>query len=210
MFFMVCTVTFGCCTLIEHLLLHFATIIAALADEFYQLLKPYLIHSSNDIKMSHLLNYELHGIGEEHRFYRYSPGHHNYGHIDYPYIKRPIKSDCGQFEILEESILTVTFYLNDVNIPLSQQAPQQEQQQEQEQQQQQQQLIQKSSYGCTNFFAEDKKTMVYSVQPKQGDVVIFSHKFWHEGGALPADCGQTKYILRTDAMYRKKIPINNY
>lgn len=149
-----------------------------MADEFYALVQPYLLENSNDILFTRLRDYKLVGIGEEHRFYRYSSGNHNYGHVDLPYIKKPVQVPEQCVEYVDESILTVTFYLNDVHVG-----------------------------GKTNFFLHDKNIVSHSVTPKQGDVVIFSHNIWHEGGLIPANSNETKYILRTDAMYRFTRPL---
>ena len=47
-----------------------------------------------------------------------------------------------------------------------------------------------------NGFA-DKSTHI-KIEPKKGSMLLFEHKFWHEG--LPVHTGE-KYVLRTNLMY---------
>lgn len=47
-----------------------------------------------------------------------------------------------------------------------------------------------------NGFAD--KSSHIQIVPKKGSMLLFEHKFWHEG--LPVDSGE-KYVLRTNLMY---------
>jgi len=48
---------------------------------------------------------------------------------------------------------------------------------------------------------EEKEPVVYKVQPKAGDCIIFVHNVRHAGAQIPMHSKETKYLLRTDAMY---------
>jgi hypothetical protein len=53
--------------------------------------------------------------------------------------------------------------------------------------------------GSTRFFtSNNKETLLLDVKGNKGDVLIFDHTLWHEGGKI--DSG-TKHILRSDVLF---------
>ncbi|EGG13308.1 hypothetical protein DFA_11069 [Cavenderia fasciculata] len=60
--------------------------------------------------------------------------------------------------------------------------------------------------GCTRFLdPKDDKTVLASVEPKEGRILVFTHNIWHDGETvLPG--GNQKYIMRTDVMYTRVNP----
>ncbi|KAG2378234.1 hypothetical protein C9374_008377 [Naegleria lovaniensis] len=128
--------------------------------------------------------YEAIGFNERIRFYKYSAGQYFVPHTDGCFSRQPymvtLKDKNTQqvenYECKETSFLTVLLYLNDVQ-----------------------------SGGETNFFKNSNASQItHSVTPKAGQVLIFVHWNCHEGATL-SDPNEFKYVMRTDAMYRRMI-----
>lgn len=113
--------------------------------------------------------WEVIGLNERFRFYRYDPGQRFLIHID------------GYFARSEEerSRLTFMVYLND-----------------------------DFEGGETAFFSGEGIHIQdwLSVQPERGAALVFDHIILHEGAAVRS--GQ-KYVLRSDVMYRRRVPLYN-
>jgi hypothetical protein len=55
--------------------------------------------------------------------------------------------------------------------------------------------------GSTRFFSEhNQDSLLCDIKGNKGDVIIFDHRLWHEGGRI--DSG-TKHILRSDVLFRE-------
>lgn len=76
----------------------------------------------------------------------------------------------------ERSFLTLIFYLNDIK-----------------------------EGGATTFYdSSNFSKPSHVIQPCAGDALIFVHNNLHEGSPLPDNSKETKYVLRTDVMYKKQ------
>lgn len=61
--------------------------------------------------------------------------------------------------------------------------------------------------GSTRFFQQhNKKTLLLDVKGNKGDVLIFDHTLWHEGGKIESG---TKHILRSDVLFLESEEITN-
>jgi len=58
-----------------------------------------------------------------------------------------------------------------------------------------------------NFFTGDPKFLIDSILPTCGSALVFYHAIVHEGEAIGKNA--EKYIIRTDVMYKREIPICN-
>ncbi|KAF0974822.1 hypothetical protein FDP41_006296 [Naegleria fowleri] len=159
------------------------------SDMLWDRLKHVIPQNASDLnkkvapaQMTH--GYQSVGFNERIRFYKYSAGQYFVPHTDGCFSRQPymvsMKDQKTQqvvnYECQEMSFLTVLLYLNDVK-----------------------------SGGETNFFNNlDANRMTHSVTPKAGQVLIFVHWNCHEGATL-SDPNEFKYVMRTDAMYRKMI-----
>jgi WD40 repeat protein len=53
--------------------------------------------------------------------------------------------------------------------------------------------------GCTRFFSElNQDSLLCEIKGNKGDVLIFDHTLWHEGGRIRSG---TKHVLRTDVLF---------
>lgn len=56
--------------------------------------------------------------------------------------------------------------------------------------------------GSTRFFSENNESsLLCGIKGNQGDLLIFDHTLWHEGGKINSG---TKHILRSDVLFYKK------
>ena len=61
--------------------------------------------------------------------------------------------------------------------------------------------------GSTRFFGQhNKETLLLDVKGNKGDVLIFDHTLWHEGGKIESG---TKHILRSDILFLESEEITN-
>ena len=61
--------------------------------------------------------------------------------------------------------------------------------------------------GSTRFFQQhNKETLLLDVKGNKGDVLIFDHTLWHEGGKIQSG---TKHILRSDILFLESEEITN-
>jgi prolyl 4-hydroxylase len=119
-----------------------------LAEELWQKSKALLVPEKG--------NYEVIGLNEMFRFYKYSVGQRFKMHRDGSFERNEI--ECSWY--------TFMLYLND-----------------------------DFEGGETEF--QD----LFNVAPKKGSLLVFFHRLKHEGKILIAG---TKYVLRSDVMYRLK------
>jgi len=60
--------------------------------------------------------------------------------------------------------------------------------------------------GATRFYNDRFTTeSEFEVAPQQGLAILFAHDFWHDGQAV---VDGTKYVLRTDVIYRTSTPLS--
>lgn len=119
---------------------------------------------------------QLESLNERWRYCKYSEGHYFGAHVDGVY-RPPYESG-----VFRSSYLTFLLYLNgpqkvDDEIPVFQ-------------------------GGSTNFLTP-KQQLIYECVPEAGSALVFVQediKCFHDGGKL---LGGTKYILRTDVMYKR-------
>ncbi|MCC6806275.1 MAG: 2OG-Fe(II) oxygenase [Deltaproteobacteria bacterium] len=63
------------------------------------------------------------------------------------------------------------------------------------------------SGGSTRFFADhDAREVLLAVRPALGRAIVFDHRLWHDGDAVPRG---TKYVMRTDVMFANAAPETN-
>ena len=56
--------------------------------------------------------------------------------------------------------------------------------------------------GSTRFFSEhNQQSLLCDIKGNQGDLLIFDHTLWHEGGKIESG---TKHILRSDVLFRER------
>jgi predicted 2-oxoglutarate/Fe(II)-dependent dioxygenase YbiX len=61
--------------------------------------------------------------------------------------------------------------------------------------------------GSTRFFQQyDQQTLLLDIKGNKGDVLIFDHTLWHEGGKIQSG---TKHILRSDVLFLESEGITN-
>ena len=147
------------------------------AEELFQLVKDYLPCSTAVLPRcaSSMKNFDLVGLNERWRFYKYDAGQTFKPHYDGCFARPNVYDNDTVQE--ERSFLTLIFYLNNV-----------------------------TTGGETKFYEEAFKAGIktkHIVQPKCGDILVFSHNILHEGAPIPDDSKETKYVLRTDVMFRR-------
>lgn len=54
-------------------------------------------------------------------------------------------------------------------------------------------------------YVGDPKYIIDSVQPIEGSALVFYHAHVHEGESVKS--GSMKYFIRTDVLYKRKVPI---
>lgn len=133
------------------------------------------------------------GLNERLRILRYGPGTYFAPHYDGSYLRTGNDDDDERNG--ECSFATILLYLNDC--PMN-----------------------SGIGGTTNFICEYDETRKYQYYPKKGDVLLFQHHLLHEGAPLLQPSFSDyfdneyvkpiKYVLRTDVMYSKKGPGNEY
>lgn len=58
--------------------------------------------------------------------------------------------------------------------------------------------------GATRFYPDRYAAdSVIDIEPRTGDLLVFSHDFWHDGEAVT---GGVKYVLRSDILYQDQEP----
>ena len=152
------------------------------ASILYERIKDYLPKKASDLSykvVSELQSqgYELSGLNERIRFYKYEANEYFAPHYDGCFRRNQdnIKIEGRRFDCYEQSFITVLLYLNDVK-----------------------------SGGETNFLNPATADIRYGVKPKTGQVLLFVHNNYHEGAIL-TDPKEQKYVMRTDVMYRKLV-----
>jgi prolyl 4-hydroxylase len=55
--------------------------------------------------------------------------------------------------------------------------------------------------GCTRFLDPKSKEIIFQCQPQTGKALVFLHNEYHDGDVLQSG---SKYLMRTDLMYRLK------
>jgi hypothetical protein len=59
--------------------------------------------------------------------------------------------------------------------------------------------------GCTRFLDPNNREIIFPCQPQTGKALVFLHNEYHDGDALRTG---SKYLMRTDLMYRLKYSTN--
>jgi len=147
----------------------------------YDRLKPYLpvradMLSREVVSDKLAQGYELCGMNERIRFYKYGKGEYFVPHFDGFFQREPYEKIInGEAHVcMERSFMTVLLYLNNMK-----------------------------SGGATDFLYNNK-SIKYSVTPKMGRVLMFAHSNYHQGN-VHTDPNEFKHVMRSDVMYRKLI-----
>ena len=145
----------------------------------YDRIKEYLPKKASELSSKFVSqklaeDYELVGLNERIRFYKYEVNQYFAPHYDGCFIRNGKETINGtEVETEEKSFITVLLYLNDVH-----------------------------SGGETNFLNDRNESVICSVKPKRGQVLMFVHWNYHEGSIL-SDPNEYKYVMRSDAMYKR-------
>ncbi|KAL9650296.1 hypothetical protein ABK040_014950 [Willaertia magna] len=147
-----------------------------LAKFIFKRLEPYIPKDLDEL-LPNQPKHELVGLNERFRFYKYVKGQYFASHHDGSYRRQDkiITNEKNEMvRVREESVFTVLIYLNNVE-----------------------------NGGATNFLQGHDEKVTYSCKPKIGRVLFFVHFNLHEGEVL-YDKKETKYVLRTDVMYKSE------
>ncbi|MNE51105.1 hypothetical protein D3C80_1457160 [compost metagenome] len=132
------------------------------------------------------------GVNERFRFYKYTSGQYFKPHYDGCFARKTVYDEQLNANVQERSYLTLMFYLSDVQ------------------------------RGGETFFYHDSwsrrmrnndtrdengESCRFAVKPKKGTALLFVHSQLHAGADMPMDSTETKYVMRSDVMFRRIVPV---
>lgn len=139
------------------------------------------------------------GLNERFRFYKYTSGQYFRPHFDGCFARKTVFKEELNAEVQERSYLTLLFYLSDVT------------------QGGETIFYHSTSHrwrkngtgtGDNNGDGGDASDVRAVVKPKKGSALLFVHSQLHAGADMPQDSNEIKYVMRSDVMFSRLVPVS--